>query len=69
VKLYNQFESGDFGHHPIDTRQILEFSVAAIQAKSWWCCNYHGLHAPIEAKHALFSTDSNIVKINLYYTH
>ena len=43
--MYNQFDSGDFGSHPIS--QNFGFELATSQWRCWWCCDYHGLQAPM----------------------
>jgi DUF1680 family protein len=63
--LYNQFLSGDFGHHVI--KQGFGFITAPMPGQSWWCCDYHGLQALHEAKKMIVTTDGKYRKINLFY--
>ena len=39
--LYNQYASGDFGHHYYDDGVLR----ASNPRRSWWCCTMHGLRA------------------------
>ncbi len=63
--LYNQFASGDFGHHVI--KPGFGFVTAPTPGKSWWCCNYHGVHALHDAQQAVMTGDADEVRINLFY--
>lgn len=62
--LYNQFESGDFGSHPINRN--LGFDLASSQGRCWWCCDYHGLQAMLEAKKVAVTASSGRKQVNLY---
>ncbi|OAV43623.1 hypothetical protein A3850_003540 [Lewinella sp. 4G2] len=44
--LYNQYASGDFGHHYFDDGVLR----ASNPRRSWWCCTMHGLRALIALK-------------------
>lgn len=37
---YNQFDTGDFGHH-----QFGRGGCCGPNARAWWCCTFHGLRA------------------------
>ena len=63
--LYNQFHSGDFGHHVIQTD--FGFVTSHYPGQSWWCCNYHGLHALYDAREIVVTQEGNIRKVNLFY--
>lgn len=63
--LYNQFLSGDFGHHVI--KQGFGFVTAPAPGQSWWCCNYHGLQALHAAIQAVVTKKDNLRKVNLFY--
>jgi hypothetical protein len=38
---FNQFASGDFGHHHLDGRS--GYRLGDQDHKAWWCCTMHGL--------------------------
>jgi DUF1680 family protein len=63
--LYNQFHSGDFGHHVI--QKDFGFITSHFPGQSWWCCNYHGLQALYDARAVVVTQEENIRKINLFY--
>ena len=44
--FYNQYPSGDFGHHFIEDGVL----AAANPRRSWWCCTMHGLRALLEVR-------------------
>ena len=44
--MYNQYPSGDFGHHFIEEGVF----AAANPRRSWWCCTMHGLRALLEVR-------------------
>ena len=62
--MYNQFDSGDFGSHPISKN--FGFEVATSAGRCWWCCDYHGLQAMLEAKKIIVTAENRIKKVNLY---
>jgi DUF1680 family protein len=37
---YNQFLTGDFGHHGMN-----DVGLGLPYARAWWCCTFHGLRA------------------------
>ena len=63
--MFNQFESGDFGSHHI--QKDLGFKLAYSEGKAWWCCDYHGLQAMLQAKGVIVTNDNAVKKINLFY--
>lgn len=62
--MYNQFDSGDFGSHPIS--QNFGFELATSQGRCWWCCDYHGLQAMLEASNIIVTPKLGRKLINLY---
>ena len=62
--MYNQFCSGDFGSHPI--YKNFGFGVAQSQGRCWWCCDYHGLQAMLEARDIIVTAKNSVKQINLY---
>lgn len=63
--LYNQFKSGDFGHHNI--LKGFGFGTSPVPGQAWWCCSYHGLQALYEAMKTVITMDENLRKVNLFY--
>ncbi len=61
----NQYQTGDFGHRSIDPK--MGFVNDKNIARSWWCCNFHGLRALHEAKENIFTRTNNTVQFNLYF--
>ena len=61
--LFNQFSSGDFGHHvcagpgvkPVDNL-----------ARAWWCCTMHGYRAFPDVLGAIVTDTAKKIRINLY---
>ncbi len=62
--MYNQFDSGDFGSHPI--RKNFGFEVSTSAGRCWWCCDYHGLQAMLEAKKIIITSENERKLVNLY---
>ena len=62
--MYNQFESGDFGSHPI--RKNFGFEVATSPGRCWWCCDYHGLQAMLEARKIIVTNHNGQKQVNLF---
>lgn len=62
--MYNQFESGDFGSHPI--RKNFGFEVSTSAGRCWWCCDYHGLQAMLEARKVIMTSQNGSKLVNLY---
>jgi rhamnogalacturonyl hydrolase YesR len=59
--LYNQFATGDFGHHFITDG---DFRPSA-PMRAWWCCTMHGLRTLLEVKKlAAITTAGGVTTIN-----
>jgi DUF1680 family protein len=63
--FHNQFYSGDFGHHQIDTTN--GFMVEPSEARAWWCCNYHGITTLSYVADRIISLKNDVIRINLFY--
>jgi DUF1680 family protein len=63
--FYNQYNSGDFGSHLIDT--VVGFRTSAMEDRAWWCCTYHGIMGMVDAKNNIVTRENNSLKINLYF--
>lgn len=61
----NQYETGDFGHRSIDPE--MGFVNDQNIARSWWCCNFHGLRALHETKEIIFTSKENTIQYNLFF--
>ena len=62
--MYNQFKSGDFGSHPIGKN--FGFEVATSPGRCWWCCDYHGLQAMLEARKIIVTNHKGQKQVNLF---
>jgi len=62
--MFNQYNSGDFGSHNIDEK--FGFVPAHCQGRCWWCCDYHGLQAMIEAHNCIVTIQNRAKQVNLY---
>jgi DUF1680 family protein len=62
--MYNQYCSGDFGSHPIDKN--FGFVIAHSQGRAWWCCDFHGLQAMIEARNIIVTNKNGTTLVNIY---
>lgn len=62
--FFNQFETGDFGHHHID-REV-GFVASDNVGYAWWCCNFHGIRALHETHGHCVTCAENVCRINLY---
>lgn len=62
--MYNQFDSGDFGSHPI--AENFGFEIAQAPGHCWWCCDYHGLQCLLEAQDIIVTANNGVKKVNLY---
>lgn len=51
--FFNQFHTGDFGHH-----RLSPDGIGSDYAHAWWCCTLHGLRAFPEVFHAAFHAES-----------
>jgi DUF1680 family protein len=63
--MFNQFNSGDFGHHHIDPG--FGYILSKCEGRAWWCCNYHGLQALLQARDLITTNDNGVRKINMFY--
>lgn len=63
--FYNQFGTGDFGHHHI--KQNFGFVASDNIGRSWWCCNYHGINALSESKDIVITETNNTIRINMFF--
>lgn len=61
----NQYQTGDFGHRSLDPE--MGFVNDENIARSWWCCNFHGLRALHEMKENIFTRKDNILQFNLFF--
>ncbi|MFA5814193.1 MAG: beta-L-arabinofuranosidase domain-containing protein [Bacteroidales bacterium] len=61
----NQYETGDFGHRSLDPEMgfVNDMNIA----RSWWCCNFHGLRALHETKENIFTRKDNTIQYNLFF--
>ena len=62
--MYNQYCTGDFGSHPIDNN--FGFELARSQGRAWWCCDFHGLQAMLEARNIIVTNKNAAIQVNLY---
>ncbi|MEI8291476.1 MAG: beta-L-arabinofuranosidase domain-containing protein [Verrucomicrobiota bacterium] len=51
--FFNQFSTGDYGHH-----RFTESGVAPQSARAWWCCTFHGLRAFPDIARAAFHAET-----------
>ena len=57
---FNQFPSGDFGHHILE-----ENGVGYGGVRAWWCCTLHGLRAFPDIAAAAFHSEEGVVFYDL----
>ena len=50
--FFNQFHTGDFGHH-----RFSPDGIGPEHARAWWCCTFHGLRAFPDVFGAAFHTE------------
>lgn len=50
--FFNQFHTGDFGHHQLTTD-----GINGVNARAWWCCTFHGLRAFPDIFQAAFHSE------------
>ncbi|MDX2191309.1 MAG: glycoside hydrolase family 127 protein [Bacteroidota bacterium] len=62
--FYNQFETGEFGHHTFDGDK--GFRLGNQEIKSWWCCTFHGLQQLIMAQNAIITKIDKSIQIQLF---
>lgn len=58
--FFNQFHTGDFGHHKLTDEGIDSWS-----ARAWWCCTLHGLRAFPDISRAAFHSDPERLSYDL----
>lgn len=63
--FHNQFYSGDFGHHQIDTTH--GFMLEPSEGRAWWCCNYHGITTLSYVKDRIITRMNDGLRINLFF--
>ncbi len=57
---FNQFHTGDFGHHTFSNE-----GVVAPFAHAWWCCTFHGLRALAAVYQSVFHDQSGALSYDL----
>lgn len=57
---FNQFHTGDFGHHT-----LTGWGIAAPSARAWWCCTFHGLRAMAALFASVFHESERVVYYDL----
>jgi DUF1680 family protein len=57
---YNQFHTGDFGHHVASDN-----GYGPVFARAWWCCTFHGLRAMVDVLENAFREENGAVEYNL----
>jgi len=63
--MANQFDSGDFGHHLIESG--FGYVSPRSEGRAWWCCDYHGLQALLKVRDKIVTKEKGEIKINLFY--
>jgi DUF1680 family protein len=57
---FNQFHTGDFGHHTLTAAGMSE-----AHARAWWCCTLHGLRAMAEVLEGAFHAKDGVLQYDL----
>lgn len=57
---FNQFHTGDFGHHTFSSEGLV-----APFAHAWWCCTFHGLRALAAVYQSVFHDQSGALSYDL----
>jgi DUF1680 family protein len=57
---FNQFHTGDFGHHTFSAN-----GISAPTARAWWCCTFHGLRALADVFRDAFRKDGETIWYDL----
>ncbi|HEX8985415.1 MAG TPA: beta-L-arabinofuranosidase domain-containing protein [Bryobacteraceae bacterium] len=57
---YNQFHTGDFGHHGFD-----EDGYGTHFAHAWWCCTFHGMRAMVDLFENVFREQDGAIYYDL----
>jgi hypothetical protein len=63
--FHNQFYSGDFGHHQIDT--AYGFMLESSEARAWWCCNYHCATTLSYVRDRIITPLKDGLRVNLFF--
>jgi len=63
--LANQFDSGDFGHHLIESG--FGYVLPRSEGRAWWCCDYHGLQALLKTRDKIVTNEKGTRRLNLFY--
>ena len=58
--FFNQFHTGDFGHH-----NFTGDGIGHIAARAWWCCTFHGLRAFPDVMNSAFHTEAGALCYDL----
>ncbi len=58
--FFNQFHTGDFGHHSFSAD-----GIGAGGARAWWCCTFHGLRAFPDVMRNAFHTEKDVLCYDL----
>ncbi len=58
--FFNQFQTGDFGHHSFSAD-----GIGAGGARAWWCCTFHGLRAFPDVLRSAFHTEAGALCYDL----
>ena len=63
--FFNQFSTGDFGHHGIDGgKGFLNYGHVPL---AWWCCDFHGIRGLHESKKECVTEKEGAVSLNLFF--
>ena len=62
--FFNQFETGDFGHHHID--KGVGFVASDNVGYAWWCCDFHGIRGLHETQGHCVTCSDNACRVNLF---
>ena len=57
---FNQFHTGDFGHHV-----LTDTGMTGPSARAWWCCTLHGARAFYAIRKMVFHADDGVLAYDL----
>jgi DUF1680 family protein len=57
---FNQFHSGDFGHHV-----LTDTGMTTPMGRAWWCCTLHGARALYAIRKMVFHEDGGVLAYDL----
>jgi DUF1680 family protein len=57
---FNQFHTGDFGHH-----MLTSAGMTTPTARAWWCCTFHGLRAMVAVFQNVFHEKEGVIYYDL----